>query len=151
VSKPSNPKDAMGVLKPPISTVPTGPIFRIGVAMNEGARKYGRHNYRTVGVRASVYYDALMRHMMSYWDGEDVDPDSGLCHLDKAAACLIVWMDAQTNGMLNDDRPPVAANVLPALTQVIRVQAERYPNPKEPHVRTQADEGAQGLIPQEDT
>lgn len=146
-TKPSNPKDAVGILKAPLSTVPTGPLFRIGAAMNEGARKYGRHNYRDVGVRASVYYDALMRHMMAYWDGEDIDKESGLCHLDKAAACLIVWMDAQINDKLTDDRPPRSENILPTLAEVIKTQAERYPNPKEPHVqvnRQDEQEGADG-------
>lgn len=141
--KPSNPKDSVGILKPPLSCVPTGAIFRIGAAMNEGARKYGRHNYRAVGVRASVYYDALMRHMMAWWDGEDIDDESGLCHVDKAAACLVVLMDAQINGKLTDDRPPASAPYLPQLTQVIEAQALRYPNPKEAHTHGSQEEDSQ--------
>lgn len=133
--KPTNPKDAVGVLKPPLSTVPAGPLFRIGAAMNEGARKYGRHNYRAVGVRSSVYYDALMRHMMAWWEGEDTDPDSLLCHLDKAAACLVVLMDAQANGLLNDDRPPPCVPFLSGLKDVIVRQAELYPEAKEAWTR----------------
>jgi hypothetical protein len=50
--KPSNPKDSIGVTKPPLSCVPCGPLFEIGAAMLDGSCKYGRHNYREIGVRA---------------------------------------------------------------------------------------------------
>jgi len=63
-----------------------------------GARKYGRHNYRAMGVRASVYYDACMRHLMAWWEGEDIDPDSGLHHLAHARAGLGVIRDSMMQG-----------------------------------------------------
>ena len=141
-SKPTNPKDALGILKAPLSTVPAGPLFRIGAAMNEGARKYGRHNYRAIGVRASVYYDACLRHLMAWWEGEDDDAESGLCHLDKAAACLVVLMDAQHHDKLTDDRPPKSPPFLPRLAAVIRKQAKLKPHAEEAytHARLQAEE-----------
>ena len=73
--KPTNPKDALGVRKVPFSTISAPVIAELGVAMLEGAMKYGRHNYRVIGVRGSVYYDAVMRHMFSWWEGENIDPD----------------------------------------------------------------------------
>ncbi|MCP4994787.1 MAG: hypothetical protein GY934_13550, partial [Gammaproteobacteria bacterium] len=67
----------------------------------------GRHNYRVSGVRASVYYDALYRHLvLQWWQGEDIDADSGICHITKATACMAVFLDATYNGMWVDDRPP---------------------------------------------
>lgn len=105
--KPSNPKDSVGIRKVPFSTVPAPVIAEIGLAMLEGARKYGRHNYRAVGVRGSVYYDAAMRHLTAWWEGEDIDPDSGLSHITKAAACMAVLRDSQIQGNWTDDRPPV--------------------------------------------
>jgi len=105
--KPSNPKDLIGSTKPALSTLPCPVLFEVGAAMTEGT-KYGRHNYRVVGVRASVYYDAAMRHLMSYWEGDDIDPDSGLPHLAKAMACLVILRDAEINRKLADDRPPRA-------------------------------------------
>jgi len=74
--KPANPKDLLGVRKAPMSTVPATVLAEIGVAMLEGASKYGRHNYRVVGVRGSVYYNGVMRHLMAWWEREDLDPDS---------------------------------------------------------------------------
>lgn len=104
--KNGNPKDGIGVKKVPLSTVPARPMLEIGLAMMEGARKYARHNYRIAGVRASVYYDAAIRHLAAWWEGEDIDPDSGLSHLIKAAACMVVIRDSIIQGNWVDDRPP---------------------------------------------
>lgn len=108
IDKLTNPKDIVGVRKAPMSTVPANVLAEIGVAMLEGSVKYGRHNYRVAGVRSSVYYDGLMRHMMSWWEGEDIDPDSGMNHITKALSCLVVLRDAQMQEMCTDDRPPKA-------------------------------------------
>lgn len=112
--KPTNPKDAVGILKPPMSTIPSGVLIELGLALMEGARKYGRHNYRIAGIRASVYYDATMRHLLSWWEGEDIDPDSGLSHVTKAIASLTVLRDAmicskreEKGHLFVDDRPPM--------------------------------------------
>jgi len=104
--KPTNPKDALGIKKAPLSTLPTGPMYEVALAMLEGARKYGRHNYRVIGVRASVYYDAAMGHLTAWWEGEDIDPASGIHHLGKAMACLAVVRDSMMVGNWTDDRPP---------------------------------------------
>lgn len=105
-TKPTNPKDSIGIRKAPMSTVPSGVMAEIGVAMLEGSAKYGRHNYREAGVRASVYYDALMRHIIDWWEGEDIDPDSQMSHVTKAITTLVVLRDAMMQDMLEDDRPP---------------------------------------------
>ena len=105
-TKDTNPKDACGTKKAPMSTVSGPVIAEVGVAMLEGARKYGRHNYRDSKVRASVYYDAAMRHLMAYYEGQDIDPDSGISHITKAIAGLVVLRDAEIQGQLVDDRPP---------------------------------------------
>lgn len=104
--KDGNPKDGIGIKKAPLSTLPCPVLFEIGLAMLEGARKYRRHNYRVAGVRSSVYYDAALRHLMSWYEGEDIDPESGISHLSKVAACMIVLRDSMRRGNLNDDRPP---------------------------------------------
>jgi hypothetical protein len=126
--KPTNPKDAVGVRKAPMSTVPAPVIAELGVAMLEGARKYGRHNYRAAGVRASVYYDAAFRHLMAWWEGEDVDPDSALSHVTKAIATLVVLRDSMMRGNWTDDRPPRCESWLPALNEATGAVIDRYPN-----------------------
>ena len=103
-NKPTNPKDTVGIKKAPMSTVSAPVMIEVGLAMMEGARKYGRHNYRAIGIRASVYFDASMRHLLSWWEGEDIDPDSGLSHITKAISSLMVLRDAmiQSNSMTTD-------------------------------------------------
>jgi hypothetical protein len=105
-TKDTNPKDAIGIRKAPLSTVPGNVIAEIGVAMLEGASKYGRHNYRVAGVRASVYYDAAMRHLIAWWEGEDEDLDSSMSHITKILACMTVLRDAMHQEVWTDDRPP---------------------------------------------
>lgn len=135
--KPSNPKDAYGVKKTPMSTVPAQVMMEIGVGMLEGAVKYARHNYRVVGVRSSVYYDAAMRHMMLWWEGQDLDPDSGLSHVTKAMASLVVLRDAMLQGKLEDDRPPTDGDPdwMLELNRKAAEIIEKYPDPKPAHTR----------------
>lgn len=136
-SKDTNPKDAVGIKKAPMSTVPTRFVLGVGLAMMEGARKYGRHNYRIAGIRSSVYYDAFMRHMMSWYEGEDIDPDSGLSHLYKAGACLAILDDAMANEMCNDDRPPRMKNVewVKDMNKLAGVIIEKYPESLPPYTK----------------
>ena len=104
--KETNPKDLVGIKKAPLSTVSPVVLMELGVAMLEGARKYGRFNYRKSGVVASVYYDATIRHLLDWYDGEDIDPLSNLSHITKAIASLTVLRDAMINDKWIDDRPP---------------------------------------------
>ncbi len=131
-SKPSNPKDMIGIRKVPFSVLPTPVLCEAAVGMMEGALKYGRHNYRAVGVRSSVYYDATMRHLTAYWEGEDIDPDSGLPHLAKAISSLLVWRDAQIHDLCEDDRPPATPELFAKLNEMASALVDKHAdkNPK---------------------
>lgn len=133
-AKQTNPKDAVGTGKVPFSTVPAPVIAEIGLGMLEGARKYGRHNYRIAGIRASVYYDAAMRHLTDWWEGQDIDPASGLSHIVKALSTLVVLRDAMNNGKFHDDRPPAARNTkwMDELNDKAKEIIARYPDGKAP-------------------
>lgn len=99
-----NPKTVIGLKKPPTRAIPPIAILHLGGAMEDGAAKYGRFNWRDRRVTASVYYDAIMRHLLSWWDGEDVACDSGRHHLAHLMACAAILLDAEASGKLNDDR-----------------------------------------------
>lgn len=111
-TKPSNPKDAVGIKKLSMANAPVEVLMELGLAMHEGALKYGRFNWRTSGVRAGVYFDAALRHLFAWWAGQDFDPDSDVHHLVKAMACFAVIRDAQLYGKMNDDRPTTNADAL---------------------------------------
>ena len=134
----SNPKDIVGVRKAPMSTVSAVVLAEVGVAMLEGASKYGRHNYRAVGVRASVYYDGTMRHLMDWWEGNDTDPDSNMHHVTKAITSLVVLRDAMIRGMMVDDRPPVSADFYTELNAKAGAIIDKYAHLNPVHY-TQAD------------
>jgi hypothetical protein len=136
-TKDTNPKDAVGTGKAPISTVSAPVIAEVGLAMLEGARKYGRHNYRVAGVRASVYFDAVNRHLGSFWEGEDVDPDSGLSHITKAIASLVVLRDSMIQGNWIDDRPPPSpSGWLAELNKKAAAIVAKYPDAREAFLAT---------------
>lgn len=138
--KDTNPKDAVGIRKAGMSCVPAEVLIELGLAMMEGARKYGRHNYRAVGVRASVYYDAALRHLFAWWEGEDIDPDSGISHLTKAMACLVVIRDSIVCNNWSDDRPPSLVNGWQTdLNKKAGDLIDRLPESKEAYTRTSLD------------
>jgi len=100
-----NPKTVYGMSKPGIEGVPVAPLFQVGEVMRQGIRKYGLTNWRHDPITASVYYNAAMRHLMSWWDGESTDRESGQPHLAHAAACIFILLDAKRLDVLTDDRP----------------------------------------------
>lgn len=132
MTKPSNPKDVIGSTKPPLHHIPCGPLFQIGGALLSGACKYGAHNWRVVGVRSDVYYDAMLRHVMQWWEGEELDPESGMSHLAHAAACCIILLDAAAQHKLTDNRPPKGNNPSLAVADQVKAILANYPNPVEP-------------------
>ena len=136
--KATTPKDAIGISKAPMSTVPAAVLAEVGVAMLEGACKYGRSNFRIAGVRASVYYDATMRHLMAWWEGEDTDPDSGMSHITKAITSLVVLRDAMIQDMCTDDRPPRSAEFYARLNTLAAEVLARHAD-KSPRHYTIAD------------
>lgn len=134
--KESNPKIDVGSRKWrqyfPVSVVV---MWEVGVAMLEGALKYGRHNYRAEGVRVSVYIDAAKGHIDQFIEGEDIDLDSGVHHLSKAIASLIVLRDGQLNNKCVDDRPPKVENlnsIKDSLQKTVDEILKKYPHPPLP-------------------
>lgn len=60
-----------------------------------GAEKYADENWRHVSDGRRRYYEATLRHVVAWWEGEANDPDSGLPHLAHAACCLIFLMELE--------------------------------------------------------
>ncbi len=100
-----NPKTRFGLRKPAMSSVPPAALIHLMRAMADGRRKYGLMNWREKNVSSTIYYDAAMRHLMAWFDGEHSASDSGVHHLGHAMACMAIILDAEAQGTLNDDRP----------------------------------------------
>lgn len=98
-----NPKDLAGSSKLPLHLWPTTATAMGSIALLNGALKYGRSNWRKIGVRASIYVDACQRHLAAWFEGSECD-EEGVPHLASALACLAILVDCEATGKLRDDR-----------------------------------------------
>lgn len=103
-TKPTNPKDAIGSNKLPLHLWPATATAMGSVGFLNGLLKYGRANFRAIGIRASVYVDAAERHLKAWFEGEEFDPDDDVPHLAAALACIAIIVDARAAGKMVDDR-----------------------------------------------
>lgn len=138
--KDTNPKDAIGCKKLPLHLVPASGIATTALAFLEGALKYGKYNWRITGVCASIYLDAMKRHIDKWESGEDVDLKTGVPHLASVCACAMIIMDARLCGKLNDDRPPSAplSDLIDLLSDDVQRLQELFKD-HHPHQYTIAD------------
>ena len=132
--KNTNPKDLIGSDKIPMHLFPETAVVYGAMALLDGALKYGRTNWRVAGVRASIYVDAAKRHLSKWFEGQDIDEDSGLPHLAHALACIVIIIDALEAGKLKDDRMVKGGylEVLKKFTPEVKRLKEKYKdkNPK---------------------
>ena len=127
IVKETNPKDSLGTKKVPLSGMPAPVLLECGLVKLHGDLKYGRYNWREAGVRGSVYYDAAMRHLMAWYEGEDIDPDSGVHHLAHAMTGLSVLRDSQMRGNWTDDRPmPTKAGWISEMNETAKTMIEKH-------------------------
>jgi hypothetical protein len=70
------------------SLLPLAAMEDVVKVINFGAQKYSKDGWRSV--EPERYRDALMRHLMAVWIGEEEDdPESGLSHYAHAMCNLI--------------------------------------------------------------
>lgn len=89
--------------KPPISLLDRDFIEGTANVMAFGAKKYDRYNW-CGGIAHTRLVDAAMRHLVAYASGEDLDPESGLPHIDHAAASINMLRGNQRLHPELDDR-----------------------------------------------
>jgi hypothetical protein len=100
----NNPKTLAALSKPRLSDIPPVAMFAMGAAMSDGATKYGRYNWRDTSATASIFYDAISRHLIDWYNGEDHAHDSKIHHLGHIMASCAILLDSMRNGNFNDDR-----------------------------------------------
>lgn len=84
--------------------VPVGPLTELAEHFGRGAAKYEDRNWER-GYEWSLSYAALMRHLTQFWNGEDLDPETGGKHIIAVAwhaLALAEFMDKQREF---DNRP----------------------------------------------
>jgi hypothetical protein len=110
------------------------------ISMLNGMLKYGRSNFRAMGIRASIYYDACCRHLDAWFEGEEYDPEDNVPHLGAALACLAIITDARAAGKMVDDRCVEGGyrKLRDELTPLVKQLKEHHAN-REPKHYTIAD------------
>ncbi|KKN64878.1 hypothetical protein LCGC14_0487120 [marine sediment metagenome] len=138
-----NPKEIAGSVKNPHCCVSLAVMAEVGIAMMEGARKYGRYNYRDTVITASIYYDAVRRHIDLWWEGEDIDPESGIHHITKAIAGLTVLRDGLIQNKVDDDRPPITPpEHWKYIKKITATVLKKYPDCKLPFTQKGIDDAS---------
>lgn len=86
------------------SLLPVGTVNQVVQVLEYGAStKYEIDNWQKVPSARTRYYDAAMRHIDAWWNGELLDLDKGdqkgshLPHLAHAICCLmfLMWFDSE--------------------------------------------------------
>ena len=86
------------------SLLPVGTVNQVVQVLEYGAStKYEINNWQKVPSARTRYYDAAMRHIDTWWNGELLDLDKGdqkgshLPHLAHAICCLmfLMWFDSE--------------------------------------------------------
>lgn len=73
--------------KAPLSLISKEAVYMTAEALAYGAKKYSSDNYK-LGIEHRRLIDAALRHLYQYSEGEDIDNESGLCHISHALASL---------------------------------------------------------------
>lgn len=78
-------------------------LLKLAEVSGFGARKYAAFNYLK-GYDWSLSFNALQRHALAFWNGEDVDDESGLPHIAHAAWHALALVSFLERGLGTDDR-----------------------------------------------
>lgn len=109
VTSVANPKQAYGDNKVGVQFVPPALMIAAAEALGPkpggGATKYGPYNWRDIPVECMTYVGAILRHILAYMDGEDIDPEGNKPHLGGIVANAAILLDAKSAGTLIDNRP----------------------------------------------
>ncbi len=88
-----------------LELLPSGPMRDMAEVMTASvlSGKYEAHNWR-LGLEWSRYHGSMMRHILAWAEGEDIDPDSGLTHLAHAGCNLMFLLEYARTKAGTDDR-----------------------------------------------
>jgi hypothetical protein len=84
--------------------IPVGPLTELAKHYGRGAQKYADRNWEK-GYEWSKNYAALQRHLFAFWDGEDLDPETGTPHVVAVAWHAFALAEFMNTHPEFDDRP----------------------------------------------
>lgn len=83
--------------------IPASAIEALGRAMTYGSKKYDDHNWAN-GFEWDRLVGSLLRHVNAWRAGQDLDPESGLSHIDHVMANAAMLAAHIEEGLGNDNR-----------------------------------------------
>lgn len=86
-----------------LDLIPPKPIEDIGWVLTHGSKKYSDHNWRK-GFNWTDVMASCKRHISSWEQGEDLDPESKLHHLAHAACNLLFLLEFYHENLGKDTR-----------------------------------------------
>lgn len=90
--------------KLPLQLLPFDAITEIAKVLAFGAKKYAPNNWRK-GIAYGRLFRAAVGHCISWWMGEDLDPETSLSHLAHAGCCVLFLIHFTLQGRATlDDR-----------------------------------------------
>lgn len=78
-------------------------LWALATTLTKGAAKYSTYNWLG-GMDWDRPYDAALRHLTAWWDGESLDKESGDSHLWHAAAEIMFLVVYEALGLGTDTR-----------------------------------------------
>lgn len=77
------------------SLLPKGTISEVLKVLEFGAKKYAPDNWMKVDNAQTRYYDAALRHITAWHEGEKFDQETGVSHIAHALCCLhfLMWFE----------------------------------------------------------
>jgi hypothetical protein len=89
--------------KLPMGLIPVEAKRGLAAVLAFGAKKYSPHNWRG-GMDWMRLIDSAHRHLDAFNAGEDLDPETGLPHVDHLQACAAFLSTYVHTGLGNDNR-----------------------------------------------
>jgi hypothetical protein len=88
-----------------LDLVPASGVMAAADVFGYGAQKYYANSWRSGEmVTWSRTYGSIQRHLLSFWSGENIDPESGKSHLSHAITQLMILIEHQNINKKGDDR-----------------------------------------------
>jgi len=90
--------------KLPMHLIPKSTLDAIAEVLQMGAEKYSAHNWRKGLDWDAGVWSSLVRHAVSWHNGEDLDKESGLNHMKHVLVNALFLVHYIENNLGTDDR-----------------------------------------------
>ncbi len=90
--------------KTPWHLFPWDAAVAVCTVMQIALSKYPKRNWEK-GMDYSRLWDAAIRHLTAWHNGENIDPETKQSHLSHAACCVLFLISYEIRNIGKDDRP----------------------------------------------